>query len=138
MMKPEIHDDRLAPGRLDVDDLGDPIDDWGLEDVQDDEIVYPGDDGLDAGIDSEPSGTECMMCPGEAAPGSTMCAACEKEDPYANEPEPFSEGIAFDKFMDSILIKEHASTQIRTVADSPLRARAAKVQDRPNNRIRYR
>jgi len=78
------------------------------------------------------------MCPGEAAPGSTMCAACEKEDPYADQPDQYSEGFAFDKFMDSILIKEHASTQIKTVADSPLRARAAKVQDRPNNRIRYR
>lgn len=47
--------------------------------------------------------------------------------------EPVSE--CFDKFMDDILIKENRRPE--SSADSPIRERARRHQERPLGRIRY-
>lgn len=52
---------------------------------------------------------------------------------------PVHESFTFDKYMDELLLAEgrqRASAQQRSV-DSPLRARAAKHQERPLGRIKY-
>lgn len=46
-----------------------------------------------------------------------------------------NEGISFDKFMDDILISEGAFAVKQVQHDSPQRIRAARHQDRPNNKI---
>lgn len=54
------------------------------------------------------------------------------------ERERYGEGVAeFDKFMDRILISEGRGAPPVHVEDNPQRLRAARHQDRPNNKIRY-
>jgi len=65
-------------------------------------------------------GEVCPTCEGAG------CDDCETVITETND---------FDKFMDRILTEEHPLKQ-RTSNDSPQRARAAKIQERPLGRIR--
>jgi hypothetical protein len=54
----------------------------------------------------------------------------------ANLRGPATESLTFDKFMDSIVMKESVRPGIKTLDDSPMRERARRNQDRPANKIK--
>lgn len=91
----------------------------------------------------EPSYAPCPDCGGSGSVYSghmdaNMSSASESECPVCNgtgEKSCTNESNNFDKFMDSILIKE---TRIPPVGpESPNRERARRHQERPLGRIRY-
>jgi len=83
----------------------------------------------------------CPTCSGDAscpACGAPPGMPCSVDCPEAGQPDPdrYRES-AYDRFMDRILVQEStAGPRLKTLDDSPLRARAARNQERPLGRTR--
>lgn len=84
----------------------------------------------------------CPEC--GAGPGEECSCVVDDEGPDANDARydmrkenPREGVIGFDKYMDQILIKEGHGRPAVAAEDNPQRRRAARHQDRPNNKIRY-
>jgi len=91
----------------------------------------------------------CETCSGEfpaeeltVCNNKVMCPECKEElgDFHGDEQvDPMGEGVSFDKFMDSIVIKESA---VRTVDEKPgqesgARKHAKLYREKAANRIKY-
>lgn len=61
--------------------------------------------------------------------GTFVCQMCS---------EGCNESVVYDKFMDATLLAERRAATRPADDDSPMRKRAARHQDRPNNRTRFR
>lgn len=106
------------------------------------------------GMGSHVSGEICNVCDGagtvtvepgdqdacECCGGPASECTCPPGCPGCSCRSSMEEGVSFDKFMDTILVKEGSvvSRKMRTLNDSPQRERARKHQEKPLNRITYR
>lgn len=72
-----------------------------------------------------------------------QCSQCGHDlnaDDHGRCPEcggQINEGVSFDKFMDSILVKEGRLTPRRVEEENPIRERVRRHREKPLNRITY-
>jgi DNA-directed RNA polymerase subunit RPC12/RpoP len=115
---------------------------------------YAEDNKLDRQDETDTEMIDCPECLGSGRPGeghpdeNDLCWFCggsgevhKDVDTKVGDYEPRydpNESINFDKFMDSTLIKEHRNKKMDSITVSPLRQRAAKHQERPLGRIRFK
>lgn len=111
---------------------------WPKELVIDgDDVVHHESDDLSERTESDEDPMGASTCPECGAPPGEECdcVALDDEGPGVGL---VPEGkVGFDKFMDRILVCEGAGRPPVPEEDNPQRRRAARHQDRPNNRIRY-
>lgn len=112
-------------------------------------------------LDESSAGAECAACDDPVGPvknvrGAMLCARCAqeagedraREDDWETQRDYRADArmdakrmgeatSGFDRFMDSILIAEGHNRQPTKQEDNPMRRRAQRHQDRPNNKIRY-
>jgi len=88
-------------------------------------------------LDMEEMGLLCPACAEEIELEATDGGTADTEPPARQMGENVN---YFDKFMDNILISEGRYNRVKptVVEDSPMRKRAARHQERPLGRIRFK